>query len=87
MNKKFLLYAASLGLLLLMLWGCVYYVPAPNSEPDFPEAVTTAEGGETTSDTTDVSTDDSTAETTASIEDNTASTSPTERDDGYTGYH
>jgi hypothetical protein len=74
-----------------MLWGCVYYVPAPNSEPDSSEAVTTAEGGETTSDTTDVSTDDSTAdssaETTASIEDNTASTSPTERDDGYTGYH
>ena len=89
MNKKILFCAATLWLLLLMLWGCVYYVPAPDGE-DFPSAETTTESVPSTSDTSTETTADSTAETTAPIGNDTAestSAAPTERDDGFTGYH
>ena len=89
MNKKILFCAATLGLLLLMLWGCVYYVPAPDGE-DHSSAETTAEGELPTSDTSTETTADSTAETTAPIGSDTAevtTAAPTERDDGFTGYH
>jgi len=85
MNKKILFYAATLGLLLLMLWGCVYYVPAPDGE-DHSSAETTAESEPSASDTTA----DTTAEVTSPIESDSAevtTAAPTERDDGFTGYH
>ena len=93
MNKKILFCAATLGLLLLMLWGCVYYVPAPDGE-DHSSAETTAESepsaSDTTADTTADATADATAESTAPIGSDSAevtTAAPTERDDGFTGYH
>ena len=86
--KKILLCAAILALLLSLLAGCVYYVPAPDGDDteDARESTaedTTAAENITTAEETTAAEDASTAED-ATTE---VTAAPTDRDNGYTGYH
>ena len=81
MKRKNLLCALSLVLLLTMLLGCVYYLPAPNEPED--ESESTAEQTTATEDTTNLPESETSDESTTGTE----TAAPTDRDPGYTGYH